>query len=322
MERYSRYRLKRGQLAGAGPRVRGAALFVAYRFRNSVSKTFRETLEARMRNSEGLCGIEVTDGHVDKGEHWLQEIRKRITRCRLVVADVTGLSPEVLFELGLAWGMKKPIMPVVAEHGALASLPRWLTELEIGYFADDTEWAALLDSIGARISRKSKAAQTRTVPDPIPGRALWLGGQEAFEKLRQHMVHTATQYDLTMPEQESPPSLADAEESLANEVCRASLVVASLSSSDSDTFVHFAAGLVVTKPMAGAATEKLRRRVILAVPDTLRIEDVVSDSASRFHGTVKAVRYRGLAQDIVNWGKLYKRYNEKVSGPAVTGHED
>lgn len=310
--------MSRGELSGGGPRaIALPKLFVAYRFDTKESKQFRQRLEVDIKNSDSLANVKVTDGHVETGESWPSEIRRRIKAARLVVADVTTLSPEVLFECGFAWGLNKTIMPVVEDSESASQLPSWLTELQITDFSTSKGRLQILDSVAKNISRTRFGRQRKPPPQPIPGKLIWLCGDTEFENYRDHAQQTATRHKLGMVTEERPHSIDEAKESLINEVSQASLMVACLNNSSSDPFIHFVTGVIVSKPTAGAAKRKLGRRVILAVPESISVDDVISDSARRCGNTVKVVACRQLNAELMSYGKMYKRYKKKVSDKQI-----
>jgi hypothetical protein len=96
---------------------------------------------------------------VPLGEKWSGKIRDVIIRARVVIADVTALSPEVLFELGFAHGLARATLPVVSGQHWVGRLPRWLTELQIGHFGSPEGWDAIVNSIdqavNGRVAKKS-----------------------------------------------------------------------------------------------------------------------------------------------------------------------
>jgi hypothetical protein len=97
--RYSIYKLKPGDLTGSGPRKRKAdSIFVAFAFGDQGSSAVRIKFEQRLKQTVSLRILHVTDGHVPVGISWAREIRRRLSNARLVVADLSLLSPEVLFE--------------------------------------------------------------------------------------------------------------------------------------------------------------------------------------------------------------------------------
>src|SRR4051794_15316879 len=94
---------------GGGGRAhpaKGGSVFIAYRMNDHTSRAFRAGIEERLKS---IGAVSVLDGRVREGDAWAQVIRGRINSSRLIIADVTGPSREVLFEVGFA--RNKPLIP-------------------------------------------------------------------------------------------------------------------------------------------------------------------------------------------------------------------
>jgi hypothetical protein len=102
-----------------------------------------------------------------------------------------------------------------------------------------------------------------------------------------------------------PDDLGEADESLINEVCRSSLLVACLDDSAADAFVHFSAGVVAARPSAGAAKRKLNRLVIMAVAKESQASDALSESAVRTARTVRIVKLLDIEAEVLRYGRHY-----------------
>ncbi|MCI0557634.1 MAG: nucleoside 2-deoxyribosyltransferase, partial [Nitrososphaera sp.] len=112
------------------------------------SEQFRESLERKLSETECVRVVTVAVGKlVPLGEKWCGKIREVIKRAKVVIADVTALSPEVLFEVGFAHGLGRPTLPVVSEQSWVGRLPRWLTELQIGHFDSPEGWDNIVNAI-------------------------------------------------------------------------------------------------------------------------------------------------------------------------------
>lgn len=305
MVEYSIIKIPSSVLTGGGRRLGKPTptIFVAYRFGSPESVSFRERIGYEVRKAESLGDVQVTDGHVLPGKKWSKEIRETISRARLVVADVTNLNPEVLFECGFAWGLSRPILPVVQDSQMVNRLPRWLTDLQIGSFANDAGWKELIDSIADSLA-KGRTHRPR-LPEPIPGRTFWLQGPNNFEHLKSEFFALARDLKLDVSRERTlPDDLGEADESLVNEVCRSSLLVTCLHGSSLDAFVHFAAGVVAAHPSAGAAKRKLNRLVVIALAGDTQT-DVLAESAVRTAKTVRIVGLEDLETEILRFGRHY-----------------
>lgn len=312
MVKYSVYRLDPGELTGRGPRSQKSrpTIFVAYRFRSKASVNFRIELEKRISELDALRDVRVVDGHVLPGEHWPSKIRKRLKKSRLVVADVSGLSREVLFECGFAWGWNRRILPVVEEHSHHEGLPGWLTSLQVGQYGDAHGWGEILDSISENLTsrRRSKVPP----PDPIPHRVVWLVEEGDLSRARKQLEESCRRFALTVSQEDLVvDDIYEAGESLVYEVCRSALVVASLDGSATDCLNHFCAGVVVAKPTAGAATRKLYRRVLFVVRGGMRVEDVLAESARKATQNIRLISGSELGREIMNFGKRFEAWRRE-----------
>ena len=71
---------------------------------------------------------------VSAGEDWLTKMRSELQRADAVVALLTPHSAQsnwVLHELGAAWALEKPIIPVVTRRDVLNNLPLALSQASI-----------------------------------------------------------------------------------------------------------------------------------------------------------------------------------------------
>ena len=314
MAQYTVIKMRKSDLVSMGPRtISSPKIFVAYRFNHERSKKFRQDLDIEIKKTDSLGDIEIIDGNVTPGRHWDSEIRKRLTSSKIIIADVTGLSPEVLFECGFAWGLNKRIMPVVENANLSSKLPRWLTDLQIGCFSNSIGMVQIIDSISDYVGKSISVRSRKGILKPIPWKVVWLHGEGEFEQYHDNLIQTANRFGLELPEEELPHSLDDAEESLIDDISRSSLMIASLNNSTSDPFVHFATGVFAAKPTTGASSQKLNRRTILAIPDTIRDRDIVSDSAMRCSTIVKVVSFKELNNEFLKFGKNYQRYIKRTS---------
>jgi hypothetical protein len=133
------------------------------------SIAMRATLEDRLKAGGHVL---VHDGRVAPGEEWAKEIRKRIKNSRLVVADVTGPSKEVLFEVGFA--ANKAVIQVAESVDHREALPRWMTSVQTAVYSG-TGIATLSAEVLRLISSRERVAVLKR-PDCVPGVVVWLSG--------------------------------------------------------------------------------------------------------------------------------------------------
>jgi hypothetical protein len=311
MVRYSRYGLTPGELSGSGPRNSPTpdTLFAAYSFGVAASRAFRMTLEQHLRRSESLREVRVTDGHVPVGKSWPAEIRRRLKEARLVVADLTLLSPEVLFECGFAWGLSRPILPVTRLSPNVDRLPRWLTDLQVGDTSTAAGWMHLVDSVSSHLRETKGSRKLRGLPPAVPGRLVVLPYLPIDTPAVEQVQHIARRYGLSVDVIDTLPEvLAVTEPSVIHRVAQASLLVAGLHHAPSDSFVHFAAGVVVSHPKAGASDRLLNRRVLLVVTSAAAIRELAADSALKVEQTVRAAAWVEMADEVALYGRAYQRW--------------
>lgn len=73
------------------------------------------------------------------GEDWLARLKTEIEECDIFVVLITSASLNssfVLSELGAAWGLEKPILPVFSQPEVLAQLPQEIRGLQAFSFHD------------------------------------------------------------------------------------------------------------------------------------------------------------------------------------------
>ena len=155
-----------------GP-AKSRALFVAYRMNFADSQSFRHNFQSAVQSHPDLSHVKVIDGHVYAGETWAETIRYRIRTSKLVVGDVTGMRSDVLFELGFAYGLKKPVIPVVENSPDASDLPRWLNATQLGFFGTEDGMLGIVSSV-AKYLADPDYFKTQRALQPIPSLAVWL----------------------------------------------------------------------------------------------------------------------------------------------------
>ncbi len=316
MVRYTTYDLKLGEIVSE-PRNPGpphAEVFVAFRFNDPASKRFREEIEIRCGGSQALQGVHFTDGHVLLSESWAGKIRERVGRARFVLADVTDLSPEVLFECGFGWGLGRRILPVVQSPSQRERLPRWLTDVQVGHFDDESGWAEIVESVSHFVRKRGPGTVVQRRPEPRPGLALWLRGPDWYEAKFEHFTQACTRCSLEAAVEDPREGVKGSEESALTRVAQTSFLIAPLDLRPSDSFVHFAAGVVAAKPMAGASKQKLTRRMVKVIRDDIDPSRLVADSARRCKTTVLVTRAEDLAAEMIGIFGNYSKWLRTQGG--------
>lgn len=312
MVEYMNVDLKDGELSGGGPRQKFKVvnIFVAYRFHSTESINFREELESRLLKTDSLSDVRVIDGRqILLGNNWSSQIRKAIEQSRVVVAELTALSPEVLFECGYAYGLGRPILPVVENSTWDSRLPRWLTTFQMGNFSSESGWKEIVDSIDQIVNKTGPREKTVGLPEADPGYAVWLPGTSLFEVGKDSLVTVTNRFDMNSPHTTFEVSdLFESSELVIEEVAKSSLLIASVGGISADTFVHFACGIVVSKPKTGVSNRKIMRRVILVVSKQMDKDKILSDSARRASHVVQIVNKGQLNDALIRYGEIYRRW--------------
>lgn len=316
MVRYSRCKLARSVLVGARPHYRASpSIFIAFSFNSNESQLFRDRCEREIQQTITLGDVKIFDGRVPPGKSWPGEIRKRLEKAWLVVADLTLLSPEVLFECGFAWGLGRILIPVTRTPRDLANLPEWIRELQFGHFDSEQDWRLLLDSIGSYLRAGSRPKRAGRFPIPVvPTDITLLQGVEGFDLLKEQVETMSSRYGLAVRQHSFEAVSLDSEQSdLLTAVSSSSLVVAPIDGVASDSFVHFAAGLVAARPKAGVSQSKLYRKILLIVRNAELVPRLIPDSALRVKPTVRAVILSNAVEELSRFGEAYKRWIARMT---------
>lgn len=314
MANYITYNPKEGELTGGGPRKKKKrSVFIAYSFTGNDGPQFRLDIEAHINASPSLQSINVVDGHLPIGDHWASKIRERLSASSLVIADFSTVSPEVTFECGFAYGLNKPILPVVNTFDNIGRLPRWLTALECGCYMDGSGWTKILDSISEQLQRKSN---TRSMPKPnvgVPYSAVLYGSGPGFQRLEEELKGSASRYgfDSRAIQKNEEINIADEEDELATAICSASFLICMLDGGSSDTLAHFAAGALVAQPSSGVAKNKLNRKALMVLDQDMDHSILVADSARRSVRHVQVMAIDKVLESLHAFGNKFKSWKSK-----------
>jgi hypothetical protein len=75
-----------------------------------------------------------TTDTLSAGENWIPKLRRALAECDVFIVLLSPNSVGskwVLYELGAAWGLKKPIIPVVIHADAYANVPLVLRDIPL-----------------------------------------------------------------------------------------------------------------------------------------------------------------------------------------------
>lgn len=226
-----------------GRRHTDPSIFIAYRMNDPSSCKMREDLEHAL-NETGR--VKVLDGNVDEGLAWADTIRRRIDKSKLIVADITGPSREVLFEYGFA--RNKYVIPVVHRPRDQNMLPKWITIIQFPPPYEGGEINRLADSIATKVVTRPDGHRLR--PAPVPGTALWIQDDRSswadlhYERTRNRLAERSVDLERRMA------SEIESDEELRS-CLRSWLLVACIDGLEADYLGHFLLGDVVARQRAG-----------------------------------------------------------------------
>jgi len=288
-----------------GPR-KPPSIFVAYRVKSTESQKFRAELAAAMHSHPFLSQlkIHIVDGRVAAGGYWADEIRKRIRQARLVVGDVNGVKPDVVFELGFAYGLGKPIVPAVPEGTAPSELPSWLTAIQLGHYGTSKGIRELVSDVVSHLA-EPQAPRVPRPPQPNPAVIVWLG-QYGWNH------HTIEQFEAAVRSQGLRPEILSprpTDEGLIRRAASATLLVAALDGTETDAFMHFVSGAVVAVPKAGYGT--LPRRILVVVEPSQDPSDLVADSLRRCHATARVLQPSEVRTEVNSFLQHYQEWSKR-----------
>ena len=288
---------------GGGKKSR--VIFVAYRMRIAESKGFRRQLEDLMHSRRDLATTDIIDGQVPAGVKWAEKIRDRIKKSKAVVADVTGMSLEVLFELGFAYGLRKAVIPVISKSSEIFKLPPWLAATQVGTYESREGLLSICSSISTHLS-DPEYAQPPKPAQAVPPLAVWLRELE-WNKHSLEQFRIAAQKESLKIEVFS--ELTDDENVIRRAAC-ASLLIANLDGTEFDSLIHFVCGAIVAKPKAGTGGT-LPSRVLIIEEPTQKQMSFLADSLSRCQDVVKIVSLDKIRDETLSFGKMYNKWSEK-----------
>ncbi len=303
---YSEVTLTPSEVLASGGGYAQPSIFVAYRMNESRSRAFRASFGDLAASHPFLRKFRIVDGHVSVGGYWAREIRDKIRKSSLVVADVTGPSKEVLFEAGFAYGLRKPILPVVADPANRDDVPRWLTPIQIGTYESSQALRQVLTSAVTHATRDDIAKPPKP-PDAVPGMAVWIPirtwANTAFDQFRV----SAAQGSLKVVALDIPSDLADADGDVIQNAACANFLFGCLEGTSSDSLIHFVCGAIMAKPTASISKSKMDRRIVLLTIPGEKADDLVADSARKC-AEVRVIDIQGVIRQTKAVCDLHDRW--------------
>ena len=59
------------------------------------------------------AGVDPLDDDVTPGSNWVNQLNDAIEEADFIIADLTGSNPNVMYEVGYAHALRKPLLPIV-----------------------------------------------------------------------------------------------------------------------------------------------------------------------------------------------------------------
>lgn len=289
-------RVRRG--VGQAPTV-----FVAYRMEFEESKQFRQNLESAIGMHPNLANFRVIDGRVRPGVEWADEIRKRIKSAKVVVADVTGMRPDVLFELGFAFGLRRLVIPVVSKPEERTDLPYWLGATQFGQYGVKGGLRGIVSSIEAYFFDPT-FSKIRRPPEPVPSLAVWMRVLDWNRTSSDQFVTAIQRAGLKFEVLDDQMK----DELLIRRGGSATLLAVSLDGTTRDALIHYICGVVVSKPYAGYASKRLARKIIVLEPEGVEKRTFAADSLSRCGDTVAITCAEKVLDETTPFTECHRRW--------------
>ena len=254
------------------------SIFIAYRMKNPESRRFRDSLAKALTQHPTLkCRVEDA-GRIPVGKKWAPQVREMIKRSKLVVGDVEGLRPEVLFELGFANGLKTPVLPVVSGL-EIKDIPYWLRSTQLGSYSSGPGIAEIVGSIETYMAQSGKAGTPRS---PVSSLVVWLRrfawNESAFDQLKTAARREGISFEAFEE--------TDSEDVIIEKAYLSTFLIISLDGTDWDGFGHFVCGTALSKPFAGYSAKRLDRRIVILEPPTVQTKKFTAEGVSRCSETV------------------------------------
>jgi len=308
---------KSGDLLGGGGRKASNTVFCAYRMQRPRSIELVGKLTRQVRRHPALlaANVSVTNGQTAPGQTWAKAIRNRISKAKAVVADVTDMRPDVIFEAGFAYGHSKPIIPAVETSLASSAVPRWLTDRQTAIYTERSGMNGIITGL-VTILGDPRAAR-RGPPKPAPGVVVWLRtlswNLDALEQVRGICRREGMALEIyRSPEDRGleGPAPQDTDElpveEMIEKAARAHLLIVSLDGSQGDDLMHYVAGAVAAKPKTGS--DGAARRVLVIAKPGLTLDGVVADSLARVTEVVRPIDQAQIHPEVTKLAEAYRKW--------------
>ncbi|MCL4210362.1 MAG: hypothetical protein KJZ68_06845 [Phycisphaerales bacterium] len=287
--------------ATSPPRV-----FTAYRMNIDASREFRGYFQSRVSRHPELHNIIVLDGRgVPAGADWASVIRKRIRNSNLVVADMTGLRGDVVFEVGFAFGLRKVLVPVILGKGQIKELPAWLRSRQIIPCQESQDLDTLVSTVHSYLLNPSLAPQAKP-SRPSPGLAIWYPAADWSAEIQEQFRFAASQESLNAERitPDTPDSI------VIKQATSASLLGVGLDGTTSDALVHYLCGAIVAAPRAGQGGT-LTRRILIATRNGSDPSELVAESLANCQEVSLLKDAASVRHHVQQFGRQYRQWRDR-----------
>jgi hypothetical protein len=219
-----------------------------------------------------------------------------------VLGDVTGMRPDVLFELGFAYGLGRTTIPVISKSAADDTLPTWLGATQLGYFGSLADELSIVTSILSHFL-DPEFSRPRRSPTPIPGLAVWIRcldwNGDALEKFKTEAGREGLSFEVFGD--------GNPDESVLHRAASANLLVVNLDGTLADALMHYVCGAVIAKPKAGYKRLLPRKILVLEQPHHGN-RTFGAESLKRCHETVIISSLTSIGFDVQKFGEEYRKW--------------
>jgi len=277
-------------------------VFIAFRLKFEESQNFRSRSEETIIHYPGLTRVKVTDGRVPVGARWADTIRDRIGKSKAVLGDVSGMRVDVIFELGFAYGLGKPIIPAVSRESEIGLIPRWLGATQVGHFENQAGLTNLAAALIEHLTNPEFQKAPKP-PQPVPGLAVWVRALKWNEQARQQFETQGRREGLRVELINSDTPV----QKIIERAASSSLLVVSLDGTEEDTLMHFICGAVVAKPKVGYARNLERKILVIQLPS--QYSNFAADSLLRCEDIVLATGLDAIGSETQKYGNSYQKWS-------------
>jgi hypothetical protein len=236
-------------------RPRAMTAFVIYDPATEAGASFRSNLEDRAVERSRLSNLSVRDAQFDDEGALRAAVWESIKGSRVIVADLTSYDPSTIVRLGFAWGLGKPIIPVVHGPASHIAVPEWLTTIPLQYYGNDFDLGQLIDRLASMLATRAETRLQDRRHGAL-GLLTWLNPSSQDADLREQVEGVVSE-QLSRPTKSlvvpSTPTMGEcfALSPSADEAMSANLLVAWLDGTTADGYVAFVCGALSADPTAG-----------------------------------------------------------------------